>query len=121
VLDISDGRLVSKQTRITSKTAADGRARKLLVGSTPRQVVSILRGAPLLQLSTFADLVSKYEPAVDLVERALRSRSSLQLDELVVMLNRPYNEIASVIAQLMDNGLVNEVDVEGAVAYRLVR
>jgi hypothetical protein len=37
------------------------------------------------------------------------------------MLNRPYNEIAAVIAELMDNGAVMEVDAEGAVAYRLVR
>jgi len=121
VLDISDGRLVSKQTRLTSKALTDGRARKLLVGTTPREVVSILRGAPLLELSTFRELVSKYEPAVDLVERALRSRPSLQIDELVVMLNRPYNEIAAVIGDLIDNGAAMEIDVEGATAYRLIR
>jgi hypothetical protein len=58
---------------------------------------------------------------VDLVERALRSRPSLQIDELVVMLNRPYNEIAAVIGDLIDNEAVMEIDVEGATAYRLIR
>jgi hypothetical protein len=121
VLDITDGRLVSKQTRLAAKSSPSDKARKLLVGTTAREVISILRGAPLLELRLFTDLVSKFEPAVDLVERALRSRSALTIDELVVLLNRPYNEIAAVISELIDHETVAEINVEGAIAYRLSR
>ncbi len=92
VLDISEGRLVSKQTRLT-KANVDNRGKKLMVGKTAREVVTILRAAPLFELALLRDLVNEYEPGVDLVERVLRSRSSMAMDELVVALNRPYNEI----------------------------
>ncbi|GAA5166881.1 hypothetical protein GCM10023321_58720 [Pseudonocardia eucalypti] len=120
VLDISDGKLVSKQTRL-SRSNAENRGKKLVIGTTAREVVTILRAAPLFELALLRDLVSEYEPGVDLVENALRGRDSMAMNELVVELNRPYSEIVSVISDMIVNGTVEEVDAEGSIVYRLAR
>lgn len=48
VLDFSKGRVVSKQTRTSGAPK---------VGNTPRQVISILRGAPVFQLERLSGIV----------------------------------------------------------------
>lgn len=122
VLDLQDGLLVSKQTRTLNRNV-DGKSVNsgVVVGKTAREVLGILRKAPLLELSMFQRLVQTYEPAIDDIERVLAGRRSMTIDELVDALNRPYLEVMSAVTALIERGRLEEIDAEGISAYRLRR
>lgn len=121
VLDLEDGLLISKQTRIVGKQAmATGGAGRKFVGATAREVVGILRGAPLLELTRFRDLVRKFAPLVEELEKALRGRQSSTMDEIVLRLERPYQEVADALAEFIEQGRAVAIDADGREAFHLV-
>ncbi|MFJ9780652.1 hypothetical protein ACIRSS_13780 [Amycolatopsis sp. NPDC101161] len=128
VLDLNDGKLVSKKTRprptggheeVASEQAASVKATKI-VGTTARQVVGILRGAPQFSLAQLSDLVRRFEPLIEDIENFLRGRGSTTVGEIVLQLRRPYEEIIDSLAALVTQKRVTEMDADGVVAYRLV-
>gem|GEM_PF-7085313 len=121
VLDLEDGLLVSKQTRIVGKQAlATGGAGRKVVGATAREVVQILRGAPLLELARFRDLVQTFEPLMAELEKALHGRPSSTIDEIVLRVRRPYQEVADALAEFIEQGRAITIDADGHEAYQLV-
>lgn len=112
VLDLVDGRLVSKQTRV---------AGPVLRGDSSRQVLTILRGAPMLPLSLFSDLVTTFQPGIDNVESIFARRRSVTMDELVLGTGLAYQEVADMVAALIEQGRAEEFDADGVAAYRSVK
>ncbi len=121
VLDLQDGLLVSKQTRTLNRNVDGKSPTGVVTGKTAREVLGILRKAPLLELSTFERLVQTYEPAIDDIERVLAGRRSMTIDELVDALNRPYLEVRSAATTLIDRGRLELIDAEGTPAYKMRR
>ena len=121
VLDLEHGLLVSKQTRIVGKQAmAMGGGGRKIVGATAREVVQILRGAPLLDLARFRDLVQLFTPLVEELEKALRGRPSSTIDEIVLRVKRPYQEVADALTEFIEQGRAIAVDADGRAAFQLV-
>lgn len=120
VLDIEDGFLISRQTRIIGKRAAlSNDSGKVIVGRTAREVVQILRAGPLLELHRFADLVQLFSPLGDEIEKALKGRRSSTVDEIALRVNRPYQEVVDGLAELLDQGRVISIDADGREAFQL--
>lgn len=109
VLDLVDGRLVSKQTRV---------AGPVLRGDSSRQVLTILRGAPVMPLVLFSDLVNTFQPGIDAVESVFARRRSVTMDELVLSTGLAYQEVADMVATLIEQGRAEEFDADGVAAYR---
>jgi hypothetical protein len=122
VLDLQDGMLVSRQTRTRVKSP-DGKVAEpnVVLGKTARQVVGILRKAPLLELSSFGRLVQAYEPIIYDIEQALKGKSSKTLDELVEETGRPYEEVNSAISDLLDRDRIQSFTEDSVQAYRRKR
>jgi hypothetical protein len=112
VLDLAEGALVSKQTRVQGP---------VLKGDSSRRVLTILRGAPIMPLSIFADLVGTFQPGIDAIEQVFARRRSVTTDELVLSAGLAYEDVSDMVASLIDQGRVEEFDADGVPAYRLVK
>lgn len=118
VLDFKDGLLMSKRTR--PRTSEETGA-AITVGRNALQVIGILRVAPLINLARFRSLVKAYEPMIDRIERLLRTRRSWTIDELVLELGVPYQDVAQSLTDLLDRSRVIQIDADGESAYMLMR
>ncbi|MBB6380560.1 hypothetical protein BKA01_007835 [Pseudonocardia eucalypti] len=121
VLDFQEGQLAAKRTRPrTNSESAQGAP--LVVAESSRQVLQILRVAPVFKLSRFEDLVKAQDPVIDEVNKLIDSQhSTVSIGELVVNLGRPFGEVSAAIEELLKQGKVLAVDADGVTAYKRLR
>ncbi|GAA5162073.1 hypothetical protein GCM10023321_47110 [Pseudonocardia eucalypti] len=93
-----------------------------MVAESSRQVLQILRVAPVFKLSRFEDLVKAQDPVIDEVNKLIDSQhSTVSIGELVVNLGRPFGEVSAAIEELLKQGKVLAVDADGVTAYKRLR